>query len=1479
MADGNLVRQSNVGKGSVVFGPSVYDVPLLPYEKELIKTIGLTEEEYRKFAAEVRRRGMVRPAAYDHIPDVQAGQAAVPILINLAISLVLTGVAYLLTPKPKMPRAKGGGTVDLGDITGPSRFTPSRGFETLAELADYQSAIPLIFGRYDATEKVGGMLVTPKLVWSRMFSYGPMQQAKLMFVVGEQGIGSEGIGAPEESGIFLGNNALDAVYDDFYAFYWKNVKRGQSEVGIVNGDLAHGQAGPEIVNKKAGKDEVFVCPSSDEDNVVNFCHAYSPTNNTEFGVYAPIANGTGYRLNYEVVNAGDNLDDKNLRQAVITRIKIAGCKNKVDGAGELDDKKDSDEIRDTGQDSFGRNYSPRMGIVSVKTSAGTVKASANELQKDVDVEVGDTAIFLISHEVIPEKFYKRGGKGESVEDINSTVQSMQFAADDAMQPGEVFAIGGTVWKVTKRSLTDNRRFDPDFLNEDQEITLECIDIKNALDNTIGVVSRDKVINPSKNYVGDSFEDSGRQTISEVFFPITKVATGIVRNNRPAIVTEIGIKSTVFQRLNGLCAFNSLPTPSEIDDFQRSDLQVRTGTITSAIPRVSVFQVLIRRAGTDDEFEAVRGAKSDGGLMLFAVRGSTPIAQYNFIRFVLPEPQELEFKFAPISGAELRRTSRNKTLIDLSHAPSSKPNSFLRLSTSIPGFGELEVDVSGKEILRTEVTRNKEFFRELTTIQEPDVTRYPSEVSKSETLPAAQKGSSAEAIVKVSNAGIANISTTQGKAGAFAYALLEEAGIGEKKREKVEPDGLLKSVVTRELVGGRWIELKWFFSKLVLGSTHYARQNGIEWSWFVERVEVVGSFPSFTDGEIIEIKRGAQSTNADYPAANYSNSNPFKANNPGGTLRWSGLKFRVSVGDSVKINGRIQAYKYELFGDADSFEKGETKSTIISLEGDNSSAQQIRLKLTSSVVDSEDDSFGQAQDWSKPSIEIRTGSASNTTQNWAIGDTARDVRTISANNPYKTVYDEAGAVYVIGNVDFEKTREVVEGEAVFAPSTQLSDISHYRNLVEKSNATTPEHEIVYVNEIQENAQDPTFKDLTLAGLSLKAGRQFTALDQLRVWLGNGIQVERLHESVQQSPVNTQVALDVYGTTEKKGPSNLFSDLVFYLLTDQVGGAGALLGMTRKDAPLVDKNELSKTSSFLHKQKLFFNGAVTDRTNLRQFIADVAPYFLCNFIVSNGKFSLKPALPVMPKSEEVNTGPVVVEQIFTEGNILEDTYKVEYLGAEERRPFQAVVRYRQEKKNRLPEEKTITVRARGSEYNRSNVDILPIEQFDLTQFCTSEHHALLVAKYFLSLRQLVTHTISFSTTLEGLDIQAGSFIKVVTKASPYNSANTGTIDSNGNVTSVRELPSGQYVVDYFATDSDDIERDTMEVTNGVVTATQFHSSVFTLVNETVSQNIYVVEQLTFSQEGTVDIVASEHPCDDKDRSLLVDSIYNGSYTEKR
>ena len=36
-----------------------------------------------------------------------------------------------------------------------------------------------------------------------------------------------------------------------------------------------------------------------------FCHAFSPANNTQFGIYGAIPNGNGYRVNYEVVSIID----------------------------------------------------------------------------------------------------------------------------------------------------------------------------------------------------------------------------------------------------------------------------------------------------------------------------------------------------------------------------------------------------------------------------------------------------------------------------------------------------------------------------------------------------------------------------------------------------------------------------------------------------------------------------------------------------------------------------------------------------------------------------------------------------------------------------------------------------------------------------------------------------------------------------------------------------------------------------------------------------------------------------------------------------------------------------------------------------------------------------------------------------------------------------------------------------------------------
>ena len=1462
MADGNLVRQPNVGKGSVVFGPSVYDVPLLPYEKELIKTIGITEEEYRRFAAEVRRRGAVRPAEYDHIPDIQAGQALVPILINLAISLVLTGVAYLLTPKPKAPEASKRTQLDLGSVNAANRFTPSRGFDTLNELADYGSPIPIIFGLYNEAKNVGGMLITPKLVWSRMFSHGTQQSAKLMFVVGEQGRASgvpDGIAPPELEGIYLGNNALDAIYEDFFAFYWK---RNSPIPGVVDSasefnrlrlkNLLYGTAGKPS-SGDPGKyngpdDDVFLCPSNEEDKSKSFCHAFSPVNSTQFGVFGAIPNGTGYRVNFEVVSIPDGTENRQVYVLVLRRIKIVGAKGEDVNVGDEDKLQ---EIRKQDMEGTGRQYSPRMGITRLTKTDGSVErvtgdSNFTETQR---VREGDIAEFTISPTSIPEDKYQRSNNrgGENVDDINASVASEQIAADEAMQIGEQFAIANTKWVVTGRTL---ERFDPD-IDKTQKIRLKCIDNNESRQQVIGLVSEQNVVNPKKDFIAD---EGG---VGAGFFPITRVATGIVRNNKPAVVTEVGIRSKVFQRLNGICAFNTVPTPGELDDFDDEEVQVRSGTYTGTIMRSSVFQVFVRQAGVNSNGNAFRFRRID---IYFVVRGSRPVDQYNFIRFTHPRrtPTELEYKFVGIPGSELRALSDDEELIQLSASVADTTQEIVQKNVNVSELGTFEVEAAGIRIKKKDIRLNKEFLRKPRASFENSSAEIPSAVKGQEVLPDVQ-GATFRRAIAMEEVGVFG-SGTVGRSGAFYYEIFGNAD------NFSGPAGTTTSKVTLESFGDRWIKVNWTVEKFELASDHYARvNNGIVYAWRGVSATIAGSNPEFSKGDQVTFKRGSGATSGTDAA--YGSSNPFRSNHPTeGNLQSSGFTYRITDVNTTNIpEGREGAYFYDLFGDASNLAINDTKTAIRQM---SNGSKRLKIRITGRVRSLPDNHFsGEGKRWEfgGPIEVIDDG---YTTNNWNKGDIVEDTVGIGAgNNPFYWVYDRVGYRYSINDVREVPQVVNLSGETNFESQSQYADLSFYRGLVQKSNESEPEHSIVYVNEILPNEIAPEYGGLTLAGLSLKASRNFTSLDQMRCWIASGLHVTRLHPDYNASEGNPYEESDSLTYQQPNGPSNLFTDLVYFLLTHKLSGAGNLLNMTAANPRLLNRDDFEKTSRFIHKQELFFNGVIAERTNLRQYISDTAPYFLCNFVIMDGKFSLLPAIPHHPASGEINTGPVVIDQLFTAGNILEDSYKLEYLRSEERRAFKAVVRYRHERRNKLPEERSIQVRLKGTD----DFD-LPEEQFDLTQFCTSRDHAVKVAQYFLGIRKLVSHTISFSTTVHGLNLRAGSYIKVITSSSPYSSAYNGTVSSSGAVTSVEELADGTYDVTFFKTGSDDVEDGQMQVSGGQVADSTFHDSVFTIRNEKVAQNIYVVEQLTFSQEGTVDIVASEHPCDSNEVSelakLLVD-----------
>ena len=143
-------------------------LPLLPFERELIAALGCSEDEYRFFADQAYKRAGIRPAEYAHIPEVNAELTT--IIVSLVLGAVLQGVSYLLTPKPRQAQQQPGQptTQQLASVTGLDRFSPTTGFDSFADLANYNDPVPIIFGDY--TGETGGILAAPRLVWSRAYS-------------------------------------------------------------------------------------------------------------------------------------------------------------------------------------------------------------------------------------------------------------------------------------------------------------------------------------------------------------------------------------------------------------------------------------------------------------------------------------------------------------------------------------------------------------------------------------------------------------------------------------------------------------------------------------------------------------------------------------------------------------------------------------------------------------------------------------------------------------------------------------------------------------------------------------------------------------------------------------------------------------------------------------------------------------------------------------------------------------------------------------------------------------------------------------------------------------------------------------------------------------------------------------------------------------------------------------------------------------
>lgn len=662
-------------------------------------------------------------------------------------------------------------------------------------------------------------------------------------------------------------------------------------------------------------------------------------------------------------------------------------------------------------------------------------------------------------------------------------------------------------------------------------------------------------------------------------------------------------------------------------------------------------------------------------------------------------------------------------------------------------------------------------------------------------------------------------------------LKPEGNTGGKQMEYrlvPRPGALLAKYTTST---GKWVRLT---GKLT--GTGYSSGFAKTYSTAYGNIQVTCSGEEVIAGEFFnnnEMVTGASdgytSTSVQLPSAiavlSYYNGNGSGQGQQGGYC-YEVLGSPANYSDNTRVNQRITITKAD--GSTITVVFGATKKT-------NSSSEYVSRYGTSAM-------------WDPNSVAWALSTAVPPTGTWSDEEDFAHVQSVSSGNAWAQYGNHTQFTIKFRVTEVASTTQVVpaQNERTFERFSQIADVSHYDEL-SKSHFDNPEHEIVYINESIANINDaedeftPNYDACTTMGLVIRSDKSVNSVEQLNVWMPKGVDCYRWYD----------------GST---GPSNLFCDLVYYLLTNSRAGLGDVVS-----PDLIDTAGFTETAKFLKANDIYFDGAIDSNRNFREFVSELAPYNLCSFVIKNGKFSITPALP-HDEAGNISPGSLRIAGLFTDGNIVDDTFELEYLDKDQRRDFRAIVSYRQTQKNAFPTMRTVAVR-----WNETQSSTYPQETVDLSLFCTHREQALKVARYLLSVRRRIDHMIRFKTTPYGLQLAPGDYIKVVTQVTPYTASRNGVINAdNGAILSADPLADGTYDVFAYAPGGSGVETVTITVSNGKVTDSAYWGMVYTYTDTSINQNVYMIEELTLDEDGLVNISASHCPVEDDASQVALDVV---------
>ena len=343
--------------------------------------------------------------------------------------------------------------------------------------------------------------------------------------------------------------------------------------------------------------------------------------------------------------------------------------------------------------------------------------------------------------------------------------------------------------------------------------------------------------------------------------------------------------------------------------------LNSGQMSTYFNRASVFTIWLRPAGRKDDGNEYEWRPLGEQ---FAIRGSRPVDQYNYLRFIHAQTREYEFKFVPKSGADLAQFSPDNAefwLLDESWRTGKQGVLLDRYYDT--DYGRFGVQAAGRLIPKASWSLRRSSLPACGLIpSRPDI-QAPQSVTISEYLPDIDDSSTkATAVAQVGDGWSSLPEGTQYRQSAFFFQIFGKAS----------SYGLTASYTYRHnnLRGGRWLELQY-------GGTVNATFDDHPYfpgyrAWSLTGIKVVASSPEMNRGDTF---------NCRVPEALIRPTHGTLLITPTSALRCRSLL------STLPWDGRENGYSFEVLGNAMDYPVGTRRTARIDLVAGGKSASGVR----------------------------------------------------------------------------------------------------------------------------------------------------------------------------------------------------------------------------------------------------------------------------------------------------------------------------------------------------------------------------------------------------------------------------------------------------------------------------------------------------------------------------------------------------------